>query len=388
MKNAGAKLLSTVVVAVLPTMAHAQSSVTLYGVLDEGLLYTNNSHGSQQYSMGAGWFQGNRWGLSGVEELGGGYQAIFKLESGFSPLNGSMSQGNALFGRQAYVGVASPYGTITLGRQYDAIVDYVEPARANTALLINHPAEFDNLGNDYRLNNAVKIASVSYGGFKFGGLISAGGVAGDFERNRAWSLGASYGQGPIYLGIAYLNARDPNFSYYGNNPASSSTASNMSTYRIFSGYASARTLETLAATAGYVSGPFSVAATYTNVRFSGLGTLAALDTNGYRGTAAFNTAELAFGYWFTPSLKFGTSYQYIHGAPVGGGNAGRATYHEASLSLDYYLSKRTDVYALLMAQQASGKDSTGQSAVAQLWALSASSTNRQVGATVGLRHKF
>jgi predicted porin len=386
-KIARIKLLSTFAIA-LPMAAHAQSSVTLYGVLDTGFLYVNNVNGSQQYATTAGWFQGNRWGITGVEDLGSGYQAIFRLESGFSPLNGSMSQGNALFGRQAYVGIASPYGTATLGRQYDAIVDYVEPARASTALLINHPAEFDNLGNDYRLNNAVKFSSVNYGGFKFGGMFSSGGVAGSFEKNRAWTLGTSYAHGPLFLGVAYLNTRDPNFSYYGNNPASSTTGSNMSSYRIFSGYASAQTLETLAASVGYTSGPLSVAGTYTNVRFSGLGSIAALDPNGYRGTAAFNTAELALGYWITPALKFGTSYQYIHGAPAGEDGAGRVTYHEADLSLDYYLSKRTDVYALLMAQQASGKDSTGQTAVAQLWALSASSTNRQVGAVVGLRHKF
>jgi predicted porin len=102
----------------------------------------------------------------------------------------------------------------------------------------------------------------------------------------------------------------------------------------------------------------------------------------------FGVVELALGYWITPALKFSTPYQYIHGAPVGEDGAGRVTYHEADLSLDYYLSKRTDVYALLMAQQASGKDSTGQTAVAQLWALSATSTNRRVGTVVGLRHKF
>ncbi|SFT49348.1 porin [Paraburkholderia aspalathi] len=372
----------------LPICAQAQSSVTLYGVLDAGLIFANNVGGSHLYATQAGWYQGNRWGMTGIEDLGGGYQAIFRLESGFSPLTGAMGQGNSMFGRQAFVGVTSPYGAVTLGRQYDSIVDYVEPARASTALLINHPAEFDNLGNDYRLNNVVKFASVDYGGLKFGGLFSAGGVAGSFERNRAWSLGTSYKRGPLFFGLAYLNARDPNFSYYGNNPSSSTTASNMSSYRVFSGYASARSLETFAATTGYTAGAWSLAATYTNVRFKGLGAIAALDSNGYRGTASFNTAEVAMGYSFTPSLKLGASYQYIHGAPVNGGDSGRVTYHEADVSLDYFLSKRTDMYAMVMGQQASGRDSTGRNAVAQLWALSASSSNRQVGAVVGLRHKF
>jgi predicted porin len=373
---------------VFPAMGYAQSSVTLYGVIDTGLLFANNVNGGHLYTAQAGWYQGNRWGLLGAEDIGGGYQAIFRLESGFSALNGALGQGGALFGRQAYVGIAGPSGAVTVGRQYDAIVEYVEPARANTALLINHPGEFDNLGNDYRLNNTVKFASANLHGFKFGGMFSLGGVAGDFERNRAYSLGASYNQGPLFVGVAYLDARDPNFSYYGNNPSSSTTGNNMSAYRIFSGYASARSLDTLAASAGYTLGKLNVAATYTNVRYGGLGTLASLDPNGYRGVAVFNTAELALGYSLTPSLKLGASYQYIHGAPVRDGDIGKVTYHEADVSIDYFFSKRTDVYAMVMAQQASGRDSTGQAAVAQLWALGPSSTRRQIGTVVGLRHKF
>ncbi|WP_199272427.1 porin [Paraburkholderia acidisoli] len=372
----------------LPAIGHAQSSVSLYGVIDTGFLYANNVNGGHLYTSQAGWYQGNRWGLLGAEDIGGGYQAIFRLESGFSVLNGSMGQGGALFGRQAYVGISGPYGAVTAGRQYDAIVEYAEPARANTALLINHPGEFDNLGNDYRLNNTLKFASANFHGFKFGGMFSLGGVAGSFDRNRAYSFGASYNQGPLFLGVAYLDTRDPNFSYYGNNPSSSTTGNNMSAYRIFSGYASARTLDTLAASAGYTLGELNVAATYTNVRYSGLGAFASLNPSGYQGVAAFNTAELALGYALTPSLKLGASYQYIHGAPVRNGDIGKVTYHEADVSLDYFFTKRTDVYVMVMGQIASGKDSTGQAAVAQLWALGPSSTSRQIGSVVGLRHKF
>lgn len=124
------------------------------------------------------------------------------------------------------------------------------------------------------------------------------------------------------------------------------------------------------------------------MRFRGLGALGGLNPSGYEGTAAFNTAEIALGYSITPSLKLGASYQYIHGAPVRNGEAGKVTYHEADVSIDYFLSKRTDVYAMVMGQQASGRDSTGQNAVAQLWALSPASTNRQIGTVIGLRHKF
>ncbi len=59
----------------------------------------------------------SRWGLRGVEGLGGGYSAVFTLESGFNVRDGSSGQGGRLFGRQAFVGLKAPYGTLAFGRQ-------------------------------------------------------------------------------------------------------------------------------------------------------------------------------------------------------------------------------------------------------------------------------
>ena len=80
--------------------ASAQSSVTLYGVLDEGINYTNNVGGHSQVAMASGFPHGSRWGLKGNEDLGGGATAIFQLENGFDVDNGRAFQGGALFGRQ------------------------------------------------------------------------------------------------------------------------------------------------------------------------------------------------------------------------------------------------------------------------------------------------
>src|SRR5260370_28034617 len=120
--------------------AHAQSSITLYGVIDSGINYTNNVQtaqigsklvGGHQIAMIDAAFaglQGNRWGFRGVEDLGGGLKTLFVLESGFSSINGALGQGGAMFGRQAYVGLRSAsLGTVTLGRQYDPVVDLVAP---------------------------------------------------------------------------------------------------------------------------------------------------------------------------------------------------------------------------------------------------------------------
>ncbi|MFM0151838.1 porin [Paraburkholderia sediminicola] len=371
--------------------AHAQSSVTLYGLIDVGLVYANNAGGAKQYAMAVGALNGNRWGLTGAEDLGGGYKAIFKLENGFSVATGALGQGGAEFGRQAFVGLSGPFGTVTLGRQYDSVVDYVGVLKAGgdtAGGYANHPADLDNTGNNYRVNNALKYASPDYKGFRFGGVFSPGGVAGNFQQNRVYSLGAGYKQGPLALGVAYLNARNPNFSYYGNNPASSTTASNMSSIPVYSGYASAQTLQTIAASAAYTIGTATAGVVYSNVQFRNLGATASLNPGGYSGNAVFNTVELNFHVWAAPDFLIGTSYAYTRGAQVSGGAAGGVTYNQLNLGVDYLLSKRTDIYAVVFGQHASGKDSTGKDARAAIYGLTASSTGTQIAATVGLRHKF
>ena len=117
--------------AVLPLMllsssAFAQSSVTLYGVIDEGIDYTSNSGGKRAFDLQSGYVQGSRWGLKGTEDLGGGLKAVFQLENGFDVSSGKLGQGGRMFGRQAYVGLQSDqFGTVTFGRQYDSVVDFV-----------------------------------------------------------------------------------------------------------------------------------------------------------------------------------------------------------------------------------------------------------------------
>ncbi len=74
--------------------------------------------------MSSGNLQGSRWGLRGTEDLGGGLKAIFVLENGFNVFNGTLGQGGDELGRQAYVGLpTTQFGTVTLGRQYDSVVD-------------------------------------------------------------------------------------------------------------------------------------------------------------------------------------------------------------------------------------------------------------------------
>lgn len=105
--------------------AVAQSSVTVYGVVDTGVEYANNqpNGGNSVVRMTAANLSGPRWGLRGVEDLGGGLKGIFLLESGYEADTGRSGQSGRLFGRSAYVGLDSQFGAIRLGRQNNSLFD-------------------------------------------------------------------------------------------------------------------------------------------------------------------------------------------------------------------------------------------------------------------------
>jgi predicted porin len=366
--------------------AHAQSSVTLYGIVDAGFVYNNNSAGNKLYSTSAGNLQGDRWGLRGTEDLGGGLKALFVLENGFNAFTGKLNQGGDEFGRQAYVGLSSQYGTVTLGRQYDSVVDYtgaLEVGSQWASFYAAHPGDLDNMNNSNRVNNSIKYASTNYSGITFGGLYSLGGVAGQFNRNQIFSAGLGYAQGPLVLGAGYFNVKNPNYSFFGNNSSSSATASNMTGSQVYSGFATAKTQQVISAGGAYTFGPATVGATYSNTQFKDLGQTAVAGARAVTGDAKFHNAELNFKYQLTPALLLGAAYDYTKAYSIA-----NEKIHQGMLGVDYFLSKRTDLYADGIYQHASGTNSLNGTATAQINGLSASSTANQVAAVVGIRHKF
>ena len=88
-------------------------------ILDAGITYVNNTGGSHVVKFDDGVAYGNRFGLKGTEDLGGGLKAVFTLESGFHLGNGQLGFGGAEFGRQAYVGLQNDWGTLSFGNQLD-----------------------------------------------------------------------------------------------------------------------------------------------------------------------------------------------------------------------------------------------------------------------------
>jgi predicted porin len=405
------KILSGGAIAVAAVAAHAQSSVVLYGIVDVGVSYQNNAqtgktgghlNGASQFAMTdahATGMSGSRWGLRGSEDLGGGLNALFVLENGFMVNSGTLAQGGAEFGRQAYVGLSSTrWGTVSAGRQYDSVVDSVQTFSAPyfAGYMSSHVGDIDNLANTNRINNAIKYTSPSFHGVKGTALYSFGGVAGSQGRNQIWSLGVRYDGGPISAGAGYLNARNPNVSFYGNTPnkglasadnlGSPGSATAPQASPAIAGYASASTLEIMGLGAAYTFGSTTVNAVATQTRFDGLGSASGPNPFRYSGNAAFTSVEIGVRHTFGPALTLGTAFDYTRRNSVDGD--GGAKYMQLNLVADYSLSKRTDVYGLLALQRATGRDSLGQPAVASISGFTASATQRQLGLRVGIRHKF
>ncbi|RDU95692.1 porin [Trinickia dinghuensis] len=366
------------------TMAHAQSSVTLYGLIDAGITYTNNQHGSHNFQETTGSVNGSRWGLRGSEDLGGGLKAIFTLENGFGINDGTLKQSGREFGRQAFVGLSSDqFGTVTLGRQYDDVVQYLGPLSLTGTqyggTYFAHPFDNDNLDNSFRINNSVHFQSANYGGFKMGALYGFSNTAGQFSNNRAFSVGASYTYMGFNVAAAYLQL-DNDLNALNQAASGPGAVTGDATFV-------ASRQRTWGAGLNYTFGPATAGFVFTQthlndatgVNASNAGTTGTLALPG--GTARFNNFELNGRYALTPAVSLAGAYTYTDGA-IGGTSP---KWNQFSLQADYALSKRTDVYVEGEYQLAVNK---GLPLTADINGLAASSNNKQVAATVGLRHRF
>jgi predicted porin len=375
--------------------AFAQSSVTLYGIADAGFTYNSNSKGSSQFALTSGNWGAGRWGFRGVEDLGGGLKTLFTLESGYSIVNGTLGQNGTFFGRQAFVGLDTSFGTVLLGRQYSTASIAVGPIEAGQDWAAPggqygaHPGDVDNLDNNSRINNAIKFLSKNYGGFSCGGIYSPGGVAGDFSRNQIWDLSASYAGGGLRVAVGYVYVNDPNYSLWGNKANDSKTGSNISS-PVFSGYASAGSQRIFSAGTSYTLGPATLGLVYSNTQFHDLGSESVTGLNpaasSYRGNVTFNIGEVNFKYQVTAALLLGVSYAYTHNGGADG--FGSARYQQVDLGAVYSLSKRTSLYAVLVHQNANGADSTGGRAVAAIQGTTPSASGSQTLVTMGLTQRF
>jgi predicted porin len=338
--------------------AHAQSTLTLYGILDAGITWASNEGGHSATFLDTGVMQGNRLGFKGAEDLGGGTKAVFDLENGYQLQNGKLGQGGALFGRQAWVGLSNDrWGVLTAGHQYDFMCDTLETYYTPTwsaGGYANNPLDNDRMSGQ-RVDNSIKYVTPSFAGFSFGAMYGFSNLAGDLNGNgRTYSFTGVYTRGNFSAGAAYTEISGTSIDI--SPLIGSATPVN----------AGGNKLRTWGAGADYQ---------FTNVTVYGVYSQAQYEAAQGMPSAMFRNYQGGFAYTHNAAQVYGIGY----GLTTLGANK----YHQLNLTYDYFLSKRTDVYVQSIIMHA-----TGDSATAAIISIPASSSGNQVLVRVGMRHKF
>lgn len=207
------------------TTAQADTSVTLYGLIDTGLSYQNAKVGSNDSTygvnggrskssldVGTGLQSESRWGLKGSEDLGDGLQANFVIESGFSSSNGTTNESGRLFGSQATVGLSGDsWGSVDFGRNYTVSSNWlsdIDPFGVDF-LQASMGTTFSG-ANTLRYDDEVLYQTPEVGGFQFAAGYSfkfdTVDEATSFEtnrNNRAATAGLKYESGPFEVVATY-----------------------------------------------------------------------------------------------------------------------------------------------------------------------------------------
>lgn len=357
--------------------AVAQSSVTIYGVISDGIGYFSNEGGHSNVRLVSGANQNNRLGFRVNEDLGGGVSTVATLENGFDVNQGSLGQGGRMFGRQAFVGLSSRrYGTLTVGRQYDVLWDYldrIEPHAMGPGLATSIGSN-DNIEGNFRYSNSVKYKSPEWNGLEVEALYAFSNKAGDFTQNRAYSAGINYAWGSQRYALTYLNIDQPGVS----NPSGAvSNDYSGGAFQLFhtsplSSNVGVQRQRVVAGGAEYTFGRAHLGGIVSDVRYTYLDSTS-LHLDNFDLTAVYN---------ISPALDISAAYVYSIGHY--GGLDATSHWNQAQLGADYYLSKRTDIYAYFNYVRASGS----RAPAVLFLAAAASSTNTQTALLAGIRHKF
>lgn len=192
--------------------AHAQSSVSFYGLADAYVGTVQNPGAKSATVQQSGGMTTSYWGLAGNEDLGNGYGAQFVLESYFQTNNGTYGRTSTdtYFSRNAFVGLSSPIGTLRLGRittpLYLATIAFNPFNNSYTfSPMVFHTWKGVNsqgVVGDSAWSNAVSYNSPTWAGLN-GTLIYATGNSATDHGAKKWGAALTYGNGPFAMAVNY-----------------------------------------------------------------------------------------------------------------------------------------------------------------------------------------
>jgi outer membrane protein OmpU len=348
----------------LTSTVQAQSSVSVYGLIDVSIKVVNNFGGGRRIGQDSGDQQAPRLGFQGSESLGGGVKTVFVIETGFNVDTGGFAQGGAPFARQVYLGLSSPLGTLTAGRQYDFMTDLgaFHAVWQGTGTLDWNLGDNDRVSGE-RLDNSLKYVLKTQK-LTAGAMYSLSESSGTTKTPSASSFLASYAAGGWAMAAAAtLMHNSPVAPFASLGVPEFFGMPTLSPQGAPTSFVADR-IDNFGVGASYTAGPWSALALMTETRYD-RGLSQELIRN--RNIAA----------------RYGASSGFVYALSLAQSSLNATSVRRAALAADYFLSKRTDLYVYAVKERASG---TGARAV--LFTAVPSSDGEQHAVVVGMRHKF
>jgi len=336
----------------------AQSSVTIYGVLDVYTGYQNTTVGGKNTSltaMGNNGSMTSRLGFKGSEDLGGGYRAT--------------QNSYRLFDRQSWVGIGGGFGEVRAGRQNSPMFYYSGNMDAFGAA--TYGSAYNNFANWIaRVDNDISYISPKFANSTLELHYSLGEKTDSLAANSVYQMGIQTQQGPVYFATAYVNA---------NNSTNTVNVKQFMAGGNYD-YGSGKVYLGFFRTNAVISSSTATALTNPAGKYDPTGSVVGTTAGNYH-----NTYSLSADYRFTPSLTVGAGGGYIKDSSSLNNNA-----KQLSLIANYDLSKRTRVYTVLsrlINQHTAAYKMTGASFTGSQ-SLSPQAGANETGFQVGIRHTF
>ena len=406
-------LLAVAAIGAFASAAQAQSSVTVYGILDVGYIggtsrvsdsskataagYNNGTLKSTVNQFGQGAEQTNRLGFKGVEDMGGGTSAFFTAEFALAPQDQTLS-GNTnggLQNRQTFVGLKkNGIGQTALGLQYTPIFNagaVTDPGQYNNIAgnviyssavgVTNANAGANSIGFTNRTANTLSVKTDNFAGFTASGILTmnnrnstetlttAATTGGNLNAS-GWGLGADYTYKKFYVTAAYQSFKQLTVS--------DGTLTNTSVWT--NAQANGATLSNQASAVNVQDNQFYAGATYdfgilkAYAQYLSRKATSTISSNYYLKRSA---EQIGVRSYITPTIEGWASIGMGRYTSFGAVSQPTANFNAWQLGSNYYLSKRTNLYAIY-GQQLQSTSNVGNVATS-------SGVNNYA---IGVRHTF
>jgi predicted porin len=347
------KVSSALACLAFASAANAQSSVTLYGSIDLGLIYQSTSakgfppslplaalhNTGSVFGLTNGGLYGSFLGFTGSEDIGGGYKVNFKLQGSFSAATGSLQLADtpgasALFSQQASVGVSGPFGRLDLGRQIVPMAYAMAETDARGSqyfgsiltawISLNTASGWQGASTNAPIgalydSNAIVYRSPKFHGASLALEYAPGGVAGQPQGSTRESAVLQYSNYGLQLAAVYYNGHDTN-PYSINLPAG--------------------TLSTAPITGQNNNRFYYLGAMYTYRNLSVSASYSVGKNPAQPDKADLQLFSGALAYQFSPFFRVSVGDYYVRDRNNSSNHS-----NEIAIGANYNLSKRTTLYA-------------------------------------------